>query len=475
MKRRQRILLGSGVAIALLGVVPFLLPFDYFIPDIERVVSEHLRAPVHIASLRVFVLPRPQLSVRGIRVGKHPFLEVQEVRITPRLSSLLSSQRVIDEISLRHVVLGQALMAKATNWASRRGGKGPAAVRVERIEVRDAFIDFAAFKMRKLDIDIALTQDGGLANAHVRSDRRDFDATLLPHGGGFAVHFAARDWKLPAGPPLLLSELAGSGMLDPRQGLTLGMIRGRLYGGSIAGKLNIGWANDWTIDGNLAIDDVEIQPVIALFTKDATISGRLSANPVIRMRAPSAAELAAALDIESDFRVEQGILYNIDLSNVSKTPSKTGTLPRGQTRFDKFTGHLGIDSTGYYLTNVQIASGVLTADADISISAQQELAGHIDVALKGTSGILSTPLVLTGTVQNPMLYPSKAALAGAAAGTLLLGPGLGTTVGMKAGRYTQKLFGKRVKKARPTAADRTLPGAAPESEIKRGVTVPGGR
>src|SRR5690606_1150369 len=50
------------------------------------------------------------------------------------------------------------------------------------------------------------------------------------------------------------------------------------------------------------------------------------------------------------------------------------------------------------------------------------------------------------------LYPSKMAMAGAAAGTALLGPGLGTTVGMKAFRYTGKLFGKKKKPPRAAAS-----------------------
>ena len=87
----------------------------------------------------------------------------------------------------------------------------------------------------------------------------------------------------------------------------------------------------------------------------------------------------------------------------------------------------------------------------------QELSGQVDVAVKGTSGLVSTPLALSGTVQNPSLYPSKMALAGAAAGTALLGPGLGTTVGLKAARMTQKLFGGKPtkKKFAPPQAETT--------------------
>jgi hypothetical protein len=252
--------------------------------------------------------------------------------------------------------------------------------------------------------------------------------------------------------------------------LTLATIEGRLYDGTASGKLNVGWSKEWTIAGNLDIRNVQIQPIVALFTRDTTISGRLTANPVVDMRAPSAAQLGEAVDVESDFKVEKGILYNVDLSNAPKALVSKDALKGGQTSFDNFTGHLGVDSKGYYLTKVEMTSGVLSAEAEVFISSKQELTGQVDVAIRGTSALVSTPLALSGTVQNPSLYPSKAALAGAAAGTALLGPGLGTTVGMKAARFTQRLFGaKQVKKKAEPATGETKkqPGAAAPADDKK--------
>ena len=461
MKSSRRMLLVGGIAAIVLVAIPFLLPLGMFIPEIERVASAQLKAPVKIESLRLFILPIPHLSLGGIVVGRKPFLQVKEVIVAPRLLSLFDNPKVIRSISLRGVVIGQALVTKASNWAARSTSGGPAVVRVEHIEVRDAFVDLAEFKLRNIDLDLELTPDGGLASAEVRADHDRLHATLMPRGKDFSVEIAARDWKLPAGPPLLMSTLMASGTLTPQKGIAITAIQAQLYGGTASGKLNVGWSKDWTIAGNLDIQGVEIQPVVALFTKDTTISGHLTANPVVDMRAPVAAQLADAVDVESDFKVEQGILYNIDLSNAPKVLLNKEALKGGQTSFDHFTGHLGVDSAGYYLTKVEIGSGVLSAEAELFISSKHELAGQIDVAIKGTSGLVSTPLVLSGTVQDPTLYPSTTALAGAAAGTALLGPGLGTTVGMKAARFTQKLFGsKQTKKKKPAPAEAEAKGQA---------------
>ena len=149
MKSRKRWYLGAGIGAALLLVIPFVLPLGRLIPEIERVASEQLKAPVKIESLRLFLLPLPHLSIERISVGRVPFLQVRKVHVTPRLASLFSEQKVIREISLRGVEMSQQLISKASAWASQPGSAGPAPVRVERIEIRDANIDFTDFKLRE--------------------------------------------------------------------------------------------------------------------------------------------------------------------------------------------------------------------------------------------------------------------------------------------------------------------------------------
>jgi hypothetical protein len=442
MKSKKRWYFGAGIAVALLLVVPFVLPLGGFTPEIERVASEQLKAPVKIESLRLFFLPLPRLSVEGISVGRKPFLQVQKVQVTPRLTSLFSEQKVIREISLRGVVMNQQLINKASAWASQPGSDGPAPVRVERIEIRDANINFTDFKLHQADVILDLTPEGGLAQAQVRADQGHVIATLVPRGKDFALDISAQNWKLPAGPPIVLGSLAASGIVNA-DGLVLSTIDGRLYDGTAVGKLTVGWKKDWIIAGNLDVQQVEIGPLVAIFSKETTISGRLTANPIIDMRAPSASQLVDAINVESDFKVENGVLYKVDLAAAPKVLFNKDAMKGGNTRFDEFSGHLTVNLLGYHFTGLNISSGVIKAQGELSISPKQELSGRIDVAVKGTSSLVSTPLAVSGTVQNPTLFPTKAALAGAAAGTALLGPGVGTTIGMKAAQITERLFGRK--------------------------------
>lgn len=463
MKSRKRILLYAGIAVAVLLVIPFIIPLGRFIPEIERLASEQLCDTVRIESLRLHILPLPHLTIGGISVGTRPYLQVRKVVVTPRLLSLFAEQKVIREISLRDVVIGQQLVGRAAAWAGKPPSKGPAIVRVERIEIRDANINLKDLKLPQVDLDLELNATGGLAQAELKADGGKLKATLVPKGGEFALDLAARNWKIPAGPPLILTTLDASGTIGAN-GLSLPSIRGQLYNGQVTGKLDVGWKNGWSVLGNLDLQQVEIQPVVAIFTRDTTISGTLNANPVLDMQAPTAGELADSISVESDFKVENGVLYNFNLAAAPKALIDKDALKGGETRFDKFSGHLTVDPEGYHLLDMEIASGVLNAEGELTITPKLELSGLIDASVKGTSALVSTPLAVTGTVQNPIFYPSKMALAGAAAGTALLGPGLGTTVGMKAFRVTGKLFGKKKKPVRSPAAQSETANAQPSTK-----------
>jgi hypothetical protein len=58
----------------------------------------------------------------------------------------------------------------------------------------------------------------------------------------------------------------------------------------------------------------------------------------------------------------------------------------------------------------------------------------------------NVPLNVTGTVDSPLLFPTGGTVAGAAPGTAILGPGLGTSVGVKVGGWAESLFGGKDEK-----------------------------
>lgn len=456
--KTRRSLVIVGIVVGLLLLLPFLIPLGGFIPGIEQAASSRLKEPVRIASLRVFLLPYPHLTAGGIEVGAKPYLQVRKVIVAPALLSLLSGQKVIRKLSLRGVVVQQPLLSRVTGWMGGGSSSAPAPVRIERVEIRDADFNLKGVRLQEVDFDLALDEKGALAGAQLDANKGRLKAKLAPRGNDFSIELTARNWILPAGPPLQLTSLDARGTVG-KAGLSLPAISGKLYDGSLGGKLEVGWRDGWSIQGNFDIEQVDVKPLVAVFTKGTALSGRLSAAPTISMRAPTAPELAGALHVEADFHVDDGVIYDFDLTAAPKALIKKDALKGGETRFDRFSGYLIVDAAGYHLIDLHIASGVLKAEGEVSISPKQELNGVMDVAIKGTSALVSTPLAIGGTVESPLIYPSKAAIAGAAAGTALLGPGLGTSVGMKAMRLTGRLFSGKKRTPRPKPAEETAAAA----------------
>src|SRR6185312_6403280 len=93
----------------------------------------------------------------------------------------------------------------------------------------------------------------------------------------------------------------------------------------------------------------------------------------------------------------------------------------GKTEFDRLEGHLVLDPSEYRFSDLEVASGLFRATGDVTV-------GRIDAEVKGTASLISMPLHVSGTVQDPSLFLTKSAMAAAVAGSFLM-PGIGPAAG----------------------------------------------
>jgi hypothetical protein len=133
------------------------------------------------------------------------------------------------------------------------------------------------------------------------------------------------------------------------------------------------------------------------------------------------------------------VLYGMDLVKAASLLIRQG-MTGGETRFDELGGTLYTRGKQVEVRPVHIVSGLLAADGHVKVMPDKSLSGKIDADIKKGISLVTVPLVISGTMDSPMVLPTKAALAGGAAGTVLMGP-LGTGLGVKAGSALDKLFG----------------------------------
>jgi len=161
--------------------------------------------------------------------------------------------------------------------------------------------------------------------------------------------------------------------------------------------------------------------------------------------AASADQLINALHLETPFNVKNGVLYGVDIQKAATGLIKKKTTG-GETRFDRLSGHLVMEHRGYSFTQLKIVSGTLAVDGDVNVSPKKVLSGRINAQVKAVGISTNVPLNVTGTLDEPLLYPTGGTMTGAAVGTMLMGPGIGTTVGAKVGGWVEGLFGKTKEK-----------------------------
>lgn len=425
-----------GVVLMLALLLPFFIPLDRYIPQIQKIAADQLGEPVTIQKLKFTLLPSPAVTLSGITLGSAPVNRVGSVTVRPVLASLLREVTVLRAVEIDGVTVNRPLLEKALALA-RRPVEGPQTVKVERIKLSAIQLDWDALQWGPLRADIAL-DDHGLAALDAGSEDRRFNLTLSPGKAGQQITIQAKNWNLPLKPALKFDTLHAKGLLKDND-LNLPEINADLYGGTFKASLHANWRQGWKINGDAQTAQIELKEIAALLTNAASISGKLNANGGYSMNAKEAGRLADNLRGSFKFNVQQGVLYGFDLEKAVASLATQGTRG-GQTRFDELSGNLALAGKHYQLSQMKVASGILSADGQVDIAASKKLDGRVNVAMKGTASLIEVPLDVSGTLSDPVLLPNRAALAGAAAGTAMMGPGFGTSVGSKAGQALEKLF-----------------------------------
>jgi uncharacterized protein involved in outer membrane biogenesis len=433
-----------GGLILLLAVAPLFISLNDYVLLIEAQVSEKLKEPVKIAALRAGGLPLPHVTVDGITIGRTGAITAARVTITPDLWSLLGSTKVIRSIRIDQLVLTQKAIEKIPSWAKVEpvpaGKPAPAVtVRVKSIQLDSAMVMLQNAPFGPFDGRLTLNDDNSLDAASIVTTDGKLAALIKPEQAHYRVDAKARDWTLPLGPAIRFDELVVKGVATMK-GANFSSVSGRLYGGTIAGQTILSWQKGARLRGNATIDRVELRSLLQALGRPPSMSGKLNANPVFWANSARTAELLTALQLETQFDVQDGVLRGVDIGKAATSIFREKD-PSANTRFDHLSGHLVLDRGTRRITQLKIAAGSLSADGRVTISPEDELSGRINTNIAADKvAVASMPLNVSGTVASPVLLPTAGTAVGAAIGTAILGP-VGTAIGTAIGSKLEKLFG----------------------------------
>ena len=442
--------LALGAIVLILAVIPFFVSLNDYIPRIESEAAARIKEPVKIGGLRAGGLPLPHVTITGITVGKTSDIQVGRVMVTPDLLSLLGATKVIRSIDIEKLVVTEKAidkLAALTQSGAKPGAAAePPAVRVETIRLGGAVVKLEKASFGPFDARLSLDGGGNLESALLTTGDGKLKARVTLEGGRYLIDASARDWRLPVGAAILFDELTVRGVAT-RQDASFSEVRAKLYGGTVAGNVHLAWRKGMQLKGAAEVSQVEIDSLLQAFDKPKSMSGRLNAKPEFLADAPNAGQLVDTLRLETPFDIQNGVLHGVDISKAAVSLINKEAGKGGETRFDKLSGHLAMDQGTRRLTQLNIASGSLSADGHVTISPNDALSGRINAKVKAvTVATGAVPLNVAGTLDAPWLYPTGGTVAGAAAGTAVLGPGIGTAVGARVGQWTEGLFGKKEEK-----------------------------
>ena len=439
----KRILIALAVVLAIAVALTFFISLDDYIPQIEAELSARLKEPVSIKGIRFTALPLPHVTITGITVGKADDIQLAKVRMTPDLFSLLNSTRVIRSIEIDSLVLTQKGIDKIAAWTRPDAAhlpRQPLQVRLERIRLKDARIRFAKATFGPFDARVSLDSNGEPADASIATQDGKLKVLIKPGQSNYLLEVSAKSWTLPVPPMLVFDELTAKGAVTFNDA-SLSEFRAKLYGGTASGKANISWQKGLRLSGTLDVSQMGMHEIAATLSLGTRVSGKLTARPVFSTAAASADQLMNAMRLETNFTVENGVLQGVDIQKAATNLVKQGATG-GETRFEQLSGHVVMERGSYRVTQLKIASGALAADGAVNISPTKELSGRIHAQVKALGASTSVPLNVAGTVDAPLLYPTAGTMAGAAVGTAILGPWLGTSVGARLGGWAEGLFDK---------------------------------
>jgi uncharacterized protein involved in outer membrane biogenesis len=445
----KKIVIGAAVVIGLLLILPFLIPMQTYLRQAEKVASEKLGQPVSISSAHLFFLPSPRVIADDIVVGKNQELKVESLVVIPTIGSLFSATKIIDLTISKPILKKAALDFISALTAKKSESNEAAAVNIRHIKIDELNLvwpdaQLSNIKFPAMNVQATLTSDNKLESATLETLDGKLRAKVTPNGDEQLIVVTANKLTMPIGLPLLIDNaelemyLKGSKLNIPKIDIAL-------YGGKLTGDAVLNWEKNkgkqnWKTSGNLNVNNLSVKQPSSMVSKAVYLSGNLFGKGNFSATAREAGKLPDNLQTNFQFKVNNGVLHGLDLVKVASLLIKQ-KQGGGETQFDTFSGVLNSSGKLYHLRDIKISSGLLSAKGQVKVTPNKALDGTMVVDVKNSMGLTAIPLDVSGTVSNPVVLPSKAAIAGAIAGTAILGPGVGTSLGIRAGGAVDKLKG----------------------------------
>lgn len=438
MKKIKRILFALAAILLVLLAIPFFLPVADFEEKIELMAAQALGVPVNIGSIQFALLPSPRVHLTQLEIGENSAITATEVTAVHRFASLFSGTKELALLKLKEPKVKKSgvdfLLAFAEKGKKNTDEAPPVLLR--RLVLEHANVEWPAVKIPAFDADVELGVNNALQNVEFNSLDDTLEISLSPKEDYQEITLKARKWRLPIESPITFDALE-SNMILKDSTLQINALIGKLLGGTLQANGTLDWRRGWRLSTKFDLKNISLVKTFAALGKKPPLTGQLFANGGLSASAKSAVGLGDRIAVDAPFKIQNGVLQGVDLLKVANFLLKSSA--GGETKFDTFTGNAHVRGKQYKLSNLNVQSGLLGATGHVTVAPSKALSGEVKVEVKNSAKMVAIPMNVSGTLDSPMVFPTKSALIGGALGTAVL-PGAGTAAGVQVGEKAEKVL-----------------------------------
>jgi hypothetical protein len=261
-----------------------------------------------------------------------------------------------------------------------------------KLEVRPAIDPFEA--------QLVFGKDGSFTQARLTGSA-GWTLTMLPGAEkGMDFTFTARNWTLPAGAPIPVSDVSLKGTLAGNE-IVVPEFEASAMEGKVNGTLRVTWGSNVRLESDLSISKVLAKDLVAVFTKAIAVTGKVDGNFNIVTEGPNVEQLFDSPRGAGKFRIADGSISNVDL--VAVMQSDTAGQRAGVTKFAELTGEYSGAAHVASYKGVSLQGGVLRGNGVVDIGSNGALNGRLALEIRSQVAQDRGAFSVTGTVSRPIV------------------------------------------------------------------------
>jgi len=393
---------GIGLLVLIVAVVGLvhILPLSLFVPAAEEAISQRLRTPVKVGDVRYALLPSPRLTIERVAIGKLGDIKISTIEVSALPTQLLGGSDTLDEVEVVGISADQKAFDLLAGWLNPAAGAKT--LNVRRLKFRAIKIAFRGVDIPGFNADLVFGADGVLKRGLLFDGR--LNIKLVPKGRTLEAQISASSWEPPFGPAIPFDDLTATAVIEGSQA-RISKIDARLGRGALKGSATAAWDRAFVLDGDFNLADGEVNELLPVFTNAFTASGILNLNGTYSLRGETIQGLFNEPRVSATFNVQKGTLNNVDIVRAVQSPMMDG-IRGGKTIFSDLSGTLQVSGGRYTYQNLQLGSGPLRANGEVTVNPGGGLTGRIRAEV-GTGSIIvgRGNLAVRGNLTTPVLLP----------------------------------------------------------------------